>query len=507
MQAFGQSFDGVPATTDMHFRNGAVAFAYLSTLLMEFVDEHRVALDDTINKWMTLPEADTVTLKMLANQTSGYPDYETDPAWRAAFNADPFHVWTFQERLEYAFRRGVQFTPGTNWSYSHTNFMILGEILAKIGKKPLDTLLRDRVLEPMGLTNTTASATSRIPSPVLHAFSSERRVALGIPPTGAFYEEATYWNTQWVTPMGANETTSIDDMATTAVKFGTGALVSKSSYKAMTDPNLLGFGHTEDSCAGSCFPQTDIYNYGLGVVRSGSWLLQDAVAVRAERDRGVPPRREGRHCRGRDLRARGIRHARELRQRELHDLPAARCLHGTEGSAAHEGELNDPTVDPRILALHARRRTQPARGPTVHRRRRRHRGRARRREHSGAAVLDGAHHRRPVVDPLGPAPARRDAQRLPGLDDRRGEGRGAPPCAARDHRVPRSRLRARTRAVQRARARDDVVPRVPGGRGRRRADVPRGPAPRRRRRPRDHVGRRDPRRRPRRRARDRHRVR
>ncbi len=276
-QAFGLSMDGVPATTDMHFRNGSVAFAYLSTLLMEFVDEHKVTLDDTINKWMALPKADTVTLKMLANQTSGYPDYATDPAWLAAFNADPFHIWTFEERLKYAFRRAVQFTPGTNWSYSHTNFMILGEILAKIGKQPLDTLLRDRVLEPMGLTNTTASVTSKIPGPVLHTFSSERRVALGIPPTGAFYEEATYWNTQWETPMGANETTNIDDMATTAVKFGTGALVSKSSYKAMTDPNLLGFGHTEESCAGSCFPQTDIYNYGLGVVRSGSWLLQDPL--------------------------------------------------------------------------------------------------------------------------------------------------------------------------------------------------------------------------------------
>ncbi|HEX2299980.1 MAG TPA: serine hydrolase domain-containing protein, partial [Pseudonocardiaceae bacterium] len=56
-QAFGTSMDGVPATTDMHFRNGAVAFAYLGTLLMQFVDEHEVGLDDTIDRWMPdLPE-------------------------------------------------------------------------------------------------------------------------------------------------------------------------------------------------------------------------------------------------------------------------------------------------------------------------------------------------------------------------------------------------------------------------------------------------------------------
>jgi CubicO group peptidase (beta-lactamase class C family) len=275
-QAFGESMTGVPTTTAMHFRNGAVAFEYLSTLLMEFVDEHKVTLDDTIERWMpTLPESGKVTLKMLANQTTGYPDFETDPTWDAAFDADPFHIWTFEERLNYAFSRPVQFAPGTNWGYAHTNFMILGQILSKIGHKPLDTLLREKVLGPMGLTNTTSTETSDIPSPVLHSFSSERRTAFGIPPSDSFYEEATFWNTQWGTPIGANETTDINDMATTAVKVGTGALLSKSSYQAMTAPNLLGFGHAQPNCA--CGKQTNLYNFGLGVVRSGSWLLQNPL--------------------------------------------------------------------------------------------------------------------------------------------------------------------------------------------------------------------------------------
>jgi CubicO group peptidase (beta-lactamase class C family) len=275
-QAFGTSMDGVPATTDMHFRNGAVAFAYLGTLLMQFVDEGKVKLDDTIDRWMPkLPEADAVTLEMLANQTTGYPDFETDPAWEAAWSADPFHIWTFEERLAYAFSRPVQFAPGTNWSYAHTNFMILGEILAKIGGKPLDTLLRKKVLRPMGLTGTTQTVTSDIPSPVLHSYSSERREALGIPPTTPFYEEATFWNTQWGTPIGANQTTTIDDMITTAVAVGTGSLLSDASYHAMTDPNLLGFGHKDPACEPSCFTQVEGYNFGLGVVRSGSWILQN----------------------------------------------------------------------------------------------------------------------------------------------------------------------------------------------------------------------------------------
>ncbi len=214
---------------------------------------------------------------MLANQTSGYPDFETDPAWTAAFNNDPFHIFGYQERLRYAFARPVQFAPGTNWSYSHTNFMILGKILSMIGKAPLATLLERKVLAPMGLTQTTGDSTSSIPNPVLHSFSSERRVALGIPPNSPFYEESTFWNASWGTPVGASETTNIYDMAKTAAAVGTGSLLSTSSYHAMTDPNLLGFGQKQQDCLPSCFTQVVGYNYGLGVVRSGSWILQNPL--------------------------------------------------------------------------------------------------------------------------------------------------------------------------------------------------------------------------------------
>ncbi len=277
-QASGPSMAGVPATPAMHFRDGSIAFAYVATLLMEYVDEHRVSLNDPLSRWVpSLPEARQVTLKMLANQTSGYPDFETDPAWTAAFNADPFRIFTYQERLGYAFRRPVLFPPGKNWGYSATNFMILGHILSMIGKEPLATLLRRRVLKPMGLTGTTSSETSSLPGPVLHSFSSGREAALHIPPRARFYEEATYWNTVWGTPTGANETTNVYDLIKTAVAVGTGQLLSRSSYHAMIGSHLLGFGHKQRDCAPSCFKQIPAYNFGLGVVKAGSWILQDSL--------------------------------------------------------------------------------------------------------------------------------------------------------------------------------------------------------------------------------------
>ncbi len=277
-KALGTSMTGVPATTAMHFRNGAVAISYMATLLLEYVDEHKVTLDDKVAKWLPdLPEANEVTLKMLANMTSGYPDFVPDQAFENSLYADPFRNYTGQDLLNYAFANAMAFPPGTNWGYAHTNYVILGEILEKVGKAPLATLLENKVLKPLGLNNTVANQNATIPSPVLHSFTSERRTTLGIPATTPFTEESTYWNPSWTLAPGSVETTNIYDMATTASAIGTGKLLSKSSYEAMTGPHLLGFG-TDTPCTDlACAQQTNGYNYGLGIVRSGSWLYQDPL--------------------------------------------------------------------------------------------------------------------------------------------------------------------------------------------------------------------------------------
>ncbi|MFN8126320.1 MAG: serine hydrolase domain-containing protein [Candidatus Nanopelagicales bacterium] len=277
-KAFGSSLSGVPATPDMRFRNGAVAFAYVATLLMRFVDQGKVRLGDTVDRWMPgLPLSHKVTLKMLGNQTSGYPDYEEDPTFTTDYLRNPFQTFSFKERRKIAFSRPQLFPPGTNWSYSHTNFMVLGKILSKVGGKPLATLLRQQVLRPMGLSSTVSSQTSQIPSPVLHSFSSERRGFFAIPTNQRFYEESTSWNSAWGTPVGATQTTDVYDLTRSADSIGSGSLLSRSSYRKMTGPHLLGFGKPQDNCVPECFRQVRGYNYGIGIVRSGRWLLQNPL--------------------------------------------------------------------------------------------------------------------------------------------------------------------------------------------------------------------------------------
>ncbi len=275
--ALGESMTGVPATPEMRFRNGAVAFAYLSTLLLRFVDQGLAGLDDVISTWLPdLPDADQVTLRMVTNNTAGYPDYVQNNTLLRELGEHPFRQWTNQELIEIGLSTPRLFAPGTNWDYSHTNFVILAEALAKIGGKPLDVLMQEQVLGPMGLRHTVASSTPAIPEPALHAFSSERRVPLGIAPGTRFYEEATYWNPSWTVAEGLVQTTDIYDVATTMAAVGEGTILSPESHQAQINPDMLGFGTPIPGCAG-CRTMNEQYNYGLGVVLHGDWILQNPL--------------------------------------------------------------------------------------------------------------------------------------------------------------------------------------------------------------------------------------
>ncbi len=277
-EAVGDSMTGVPATPDMHFRNGAVAISYVATLLLKLVDQKKVALDDKLSKYLPdFPNADRVTLGQLAQMTSGYPDYVLgNDAFDQAFYADPFRQWTTQDILAQISSRPLLYEPGTNWNYSHTNYILLGLALEKATGQDIPALMRSKVLGPLGLSATNDSDTPEIPQPALHAFTSERRAALKIPAGTPFYEESTYWNPSWTITHGAIQTTDIYDMEATAVGIGSGRLLSAESYTKMVSTELRGKTRAQPDCP-TCFEQNDGYTYGLGIVISGNWLLQNPM--------------------------------------------------------------------------------------------------------------------------------------------------------------------------------------------------------------------------------------
>jgi CubicO group peptidase (beta-lactamase class C family) len=274
-EAFGESMSGVPATTSMHFRNGAMAFAYMATTIVELADRGKLKLSDHLSKYFPqLPHATKITLRNLANMTSGYADYVYQPEVLEGTVLDPFRQYTPDELIHIGTSKPMAFAPGTNWGYSHTNYIILGRVIEKVTGLPLATALQRYIMTPMHLTQTKSIATPEIPEPVLHTFSSERREELGVKASAPFYEEATYWNPSWTTIEGAVQVTDLADWTRSMELIGSGALISKASFASAVEPQLIGFGHPQTGCA-ACRKLTAGFNYGLGVVLVGPWTVQN----------------------------------------------------------------------------------------------------------------------------------------------------------------------------------------------------------------------------------------
>ena len=214
----------------MHFRNGSVAESYIANLLLQLVDEKKVSLDDKLSNWLPdLPHADEVSLGNLISMTSGYRDFVPNAEFLKVNDTQPYKTWTPEEILTYAnLDQPLLYPPGTNWNYAHTNFVILGMALDKINGRPLNEVLQDKVLGPLGLTNTTDPGSPVIAEPVLHAWDSEQRSVYSIPASLPFYVDSTDWDTSWSLSKGAIQTSNIYDMDKTAIAVGNGKLLSLS---------------------------------------------------------------------------------------------------------------------------------------------------------------------------------------------------------------------------------------------------------------------------------------
>ena len=275
-EAFGESMTGVPATTDMQFRNGAIVEPYMVSVLLQLVDEKKASLDDPLSTWLPeVPNSDRVTLGQLATMTAGYHDYVLgNEEFDRLVMSDPFKNWTPEEQLSLAVNKPLLFEPGTNWSYSHTQYVLLGLALEKITGTPLQDAIRTRVLEPLGLNNTFANQTAVMEEPTLHAFSSERRGFLGLPPDTPFYEDSTFWDPSWTIARGAVETTNITDAEATARTLLAGETVPPDLYPLMVSTRMRGNAPVP-GCVAVCTVMNERYTYGMGVVVSGDWYLQN----------------------------------------------------------------------------------------------------------------------------------------------------------------------------------------------------------------------------------------
>lgn len=256
--AMGSALPGARATREMYFRIGNTTESFETTLLMQLVDRGKIHLDDKVAKWYPkLPLADTITVGMLASSTSGYADYVKVPSFLDAFHANVFATWTPNQLIKIGTSRPMLFPPGTSWSFSDTNFVLLGEILRRVGGTPVSEQIRKRILIPLKLRSTNMTTTAEVPFPTLHGYTDERGV----------WEDDTFWSPTWATYTG-NMTSTLSDLGTWARAVGTGSLLSKRSHARQIAPKTVGLG-----------PNTKAFFYGLAVAVANRWVLAGAPGL------------------------------------------------------------------------------------------------------------------------------------------------------------------------------------------------------------------------------------
>ena len=138
-----------PITRDTVFRLASVTKTFTAALILSLSEDGKLSLDDPLRKHV--PEfavAKDVTLSQLLIHTSGIPDFAEDPAGDKTKSV----AKTPAEMLDWikALTPALQYQPGTKWSYSNSNYALLGLIAERVSGKPLADLYRERLFVPAG---------------------------------------------------------------------------------------------------------------------------------------------------------------------------------------------------------------------------------------------------------------------------------------------------------------------------------------------------------------------
>ncbi|GHB32139.1 beta-lactamase [Streptomyces viridiviolaceus] len=187
---------GRKMSPDLYLRIGSETKTFTVTALLALVDEGRIGLDDTIDRFVDgVPNGDEITLRQLAGMRSGLFNYSEDDGFFKALTSDPRRPFTPRELLDYSFRHPVLFPPGEKFFYSNTNLILLGLVVEKVSGQPLGDYIHETVLEPAGLDHTVFPEGAGFPDP--HAQGYTNQTATGE------VEQTADWNPSWAWAAGA----------------------------------------------------------------------------------------------------------------------------------------------------------------------------------------------------------------------------------------------------------------------------------------------------------------
>jgi D-alanyl-D-alanine carboxypeptidase len=147
-----------PLTAATRMRIASISKVFTAVVVLQLMEEGRLSLDSPLSTWFPslVPSSDAITVRMLLNHTTGLYDFLEDGYFLGkAYQAPDYH-WPPSELVSYAAQAPSLFSPGAPgaWDYSSTNYVILGMIAEAVTGRPLATEMRERIFQPLGLTQT-----------------------------------------------------------------------------------------------------------------------------------------------------------------------------------------------------------------------------------------------------------------------------------------------------------------------------------------------------------------
>ena len=160
---------------DDKFRIGSNTKTFVVTVLLQLVDEGKISLDDTLNKFnlgFKIPHENEITVRQLCNMTSGLPEFgEDEKLCEIFYVTNPLKKWTPEEVVRAALRHPAHFAPGKGWFYSNTGYILLGMIIEKVTGNKIENEIQERILKPLDLTSTSFPVDfAGIPCPYTHGY-------------------------------------------------------------------------------------------------------------------------------------------------------------------------------------------------------------------------------------------------------------------------------------------------------------------------------------------------
>ncbi|MEQ8743687.1 serine hydrolase domain-containing protein [Parasphingorhabdus sp.] len=141
---------------------GSITKTFIALVILQLVQEERLSLDQTAVDILgtdaagDVPAAAAANIAQLLNHTSGVPSWEDDPLWIAAgrgAHQTPGRIWKKDDVLSFVKDAPPNNAPGESYSYSNTNYTLLGLIIEKIVDRDLHAEVRERILRPIGSTD------------------------------------------------------------------------------------------------------------------------------------------------------------------------------------------------------------------------------------------------------------------------------------------------------------------------------------------------------------------